>query len=251
MTFRIMALSFIMTLAPVVHADSSTMPHVLLDLEGGLLWQIRNDVQIPNDITGSRFSLVDVIGNGPWSVTRLYVTWNVSENHGLRLLLAPLSVTETAELEAPVDFGGSSFVAGIPTLATYKFNSWRITYRYRFHGGKHWQWWIGITAKIRDAKIRLDQGAKVAEKNDVGFVPLLHFAGDWRIAAHWTAELDIDALAGGPGRAEDACVKLRYHFDDRWSMAGGYRTVEGGADVDEVYNFAWLNYAVISVRLTF
>ena len=26
-------------------------------------------------------------------------------------------------------------------------------------------------------------------------------------------------------------------------MAFGYRTVEGGADVDEVYNFAWFNYA--------
>ena len=26
-------------------------------------------------------------------------------------------------------------------------------------------------------------------------------------------------------------------------------TVEGGADVDEVYNFAWLHYAVVSVRV--
>jgi hypothetical protein len=29
----------------------------------------------------------------------------------------------------------------------------------------------------------------------------------------------------------------------------GYRTVEGGADNDEVYNFAWLHYAVAGVEL--
>lgn len=251
MMFSLIGLLLIATLATGVRADSSATPGLLLELEGGALWQSRNDVQIPNDVTGTRFSLVDVVGKGPWPATRLYATWNISEKHGLRLLLAPLSVTETAELEAPVDFAGSNFVAGVPTEATYKFNSWRISYRYRFHAGEHWRWWIGFTAKIRDAKIRLDQGAEVAEKTNVGFVPLLHIAGTWRIASQWTADLDVDALAGGPGRAEDASLKLRYHFDDRWSIAGGYRTVEGGADVDEVYNFAWLHYAVVATRLAF
>ncbi len=58
-------------------------------------------------------------------------------------------------------------------------------------------------------------------------------------------------MAGGPGRAEDLALKLRYHLHDRLSVAGGYRTVEGGADVDEVYNFAWLHYAVLSARVGF
>jgi hypothetical protein len=34
---------------------------------------------------------------------------------------------------------------------------------------------------------------------------------------------------------------------DRWSILAGYRTVEGGADVEAVYSFAWLHYAVVSV----
>ena len=251
MILSLIGLLFMTIPATATRADSSATPGLLLELEGGAVWQSLKDVQIPNDITGTRFSLVDVIGKGPWPAVRLYATWNINESHGLRLLLAPLSVTETAELHAPVDFAGSSFVAGIPTKATYKFNSWRLSYRYRFHAGEHWRWWIGFTAKIRDAKIRLDQGAEVAEKTDVGFVPLLHIAGTWRIASHWTAELDIDALAGGPGRAEDASLKLRYQFNDRWSMAVGYRTVEGGADVEEVYNFAWLHYAVVATSWVF
>jgi hypothetical protein len=34
-------------------------------------------------------------------------------------------------------------------------------------------------------------------------------------------------------------------------VSAGYRTVEGGADVDEVYNFAWLHYAVLSASYRF
>jgi hypothetical protein len=232
-------------------AEAGGTPRWIFEIEGGAVWQSQNDVQIPNDETGTRFSLVDVIGEGPWPAGRLYLTWNINQKHGLRVLLAPLSITETATLTDPVDFAGSSFAAGVPTEATYKFNSWRLSYRYRFHGGERWRWWIGFTAKIRDAKIRLDQGAVAAEKTDLGFVPLLHLAADWRFADHWSADLDVDGLAGGPGRAVDGALKLRYHFGESWSLAAGYRTVEGGADVDEVYSFAWLHYAVASLRLGF
>ena len=251
MVLSLIGLLLVVLPEQAVRADSTVTPRLQLELEGGVVWKSRNNVQIPNDATGTRFSLVDLTGKGPWPAARLYATWNTSEKHGLRLLLAPLSVTETAVLGAPVEFAGGSFVAGVRAEATYKFNSWRLTYRYRFHAGEHWRWWIGLTAKIRDAKIRLKQGADAAVKTDVGFVPLLHIAGIWRVASDWAAELDIDALAGGPGRAEDATLKLKYRLGDRWSVTGGYRTVEGGADVDEVHNFAWLHYAVFSASLAF
>ena len=52
-------------------------------------------------------------------------------------------------------------------------------------------------------------------------------------------------------RAVDLALKVGYDFNDHWGITAGYRTVEGGADVDEVYNFAWLHYAVVSVGLAF
>ena len=93
------------------------VPRLQVELEGGTVWQGRNVVQIPNEASATRFSLNDVIGGGPWPVARLQTTWNINEKHGLRLLLAPLSVTETAELQTPVTFAGSSFAAGVPTDA--------------------------------------------------------------------------------------------------------------------------------------
>lgn len=251
MTIALGGLGLAAAPAAAMQPDSRNTPTLQLEVEGGALWQGRNDVQVPNDAAGTRFSLVDVAGNGPWPVARLYATWNINERHGVRVLLAPLRIHETGTLDAPVDFAGGTFATGIPTEDTYQFNSWRLTYRYRFHDGEDWRWWVGFTAKVRDAKIRLEQGPTAAEKTDVGFVPLLHVAGIRRITDRWSAELDVDALAGGPGRAEDAALKLRYQVNRRWSVAGGYRTVEGGADVDEVYAFAWLHYAVLSARVAF
>ena len=87
------------------------------------MWQASNDVQIPNDELGTRFSLKDLVGQGPWPAGRLYLTWNVNRRHSLRALLAPLSYTETGSFESPVDFAGESYLPGLPTEATYQFNS--------------------------------------------------------------------------------------------------------------------------------
>jgi hypothetical protein len=61
---------------------------------------------------------------------------------------------------------------------------------------------------VRDAKIELAQGATTSRKTDLGFVPLLHIAGDRRFAPGWQLGLDAGALAGGPGRAEDVALTL-------------------------------------------
>jgi hypothetical protein len=229
--------------------ESTSDIHV--EIEAGPVWQSRNDVQIPNDASGTRFSLVDLAGTGPWPAARLYLTWNINTRHSLRALLAPLSYSETGTCTTAIDFAGTTFAASTPVQATYQFNSWRVSYRYRVYDGSRWRWWIGFTAKIRDAKIELERAGASAQKTDVGFVPLLHLGAWVRLAGPWTLVFDLDALAGGPGRAEDIAVKLAYGLSDRWRVAAGYRTVEGGADVSEVYNFAWFHYAVLSATYSF
>lgn len=229
----------------------SSLSTFVVELEVGPVWQSRNDVQIPNNASGTRFSLVDLVGTGPSPAARLYILWNIHERHGLRVLLAPLSYTESGQFPTTVNFAGGTFRAGVPVDATYKFNSWRLSYRYNVYRGIDWRWWIGFTAKLRDAKIQLEQGGTAAAKTDLGFVPLLHLAGQVRLSSEWSAELDVDGLAGGPGRAVDGSLKLRYDLNSSWSLAAGYRTVEGGADVEEVYNFAWLHYAAVSAVYQF
>jgi len=242
-------IALVLTLALLLGSTAPAFgdPSWQLELEGGPVWQGRNDVQIPNDATATRFSLVDVVGRGPTFAGRALLTWNPQPRHGLRLLLAPLTIQETGVPEADLGFAGADYVAGDPLEATYQFNSWRLGYRYRFrdHGGL--RLWVGFTAKIRDAKVELRQGDTTSRDTDVGFVPLLHLAADWEFASRWRAVLDLDGLAGGPGRAFDIAGKLVHDLGARWAVAAGYRTIEGGADVEAVYNFAWLHYAVVSV----
>lgn len=227
-------------------AAAAQTPTLELELEGGPAWQSYNDVEIPNDGTATRFSLKDLAGAGPWPVGRIYLTWNLSERHGVRLLLAPFSLTETGTVSGPLSFASASFTESAPVEATYTFNSYRASYRWRLHSGDRSTAWLGFTAKVRDASIGLAQGATSGRKDDLGFVPLLHLAVDWRPGSRWSLSVDADALAGGPGRAVDASLKLGYDINDRWSIRAGYRALEGGADVESVYSFAWLQYVAAS-----
>jgi hypothetical protein len=234
-------------LMAVPAARAQQVPTIEIELEGGPVWQSRNKVQIPNDASGTRFSLVDLVGHGPWPAGRLYLTWNINDRHSIRALLAPLKVKETGSLTDPASFAGGTFQEGDPVEGTYRFNSWRLGYRYRFSPLPALDLWVGFTAKLRDAEIRLQQGAVSARDTDLGFVPLLHLAADWRFVTRGHLLFDFDGLAGGPGRAFDTALKVGYDLSDRWRLSAGYRTLEGGADVESVYNFAWLHYGVLSM----
>jgi hypothetical protein len=225
-------------------------PKFRLEVEAGPVWQTRNDVQIPSD-TGTRFSLIDIQGKGPFAYPRVYLDWQIRGRHGLRLLYAPLSIKGTGSLSVPVRFEDSEFLPGAPVEAGYQFNSYRLTYRYRFHKGPKWQWSIGATAKVRDARIDLRQGGVYAVNDNVGVVPLAHLDAECRLAERWHFVFDLDGLAAPQGRAFDAAVKLRYDLTENWSLAAGYRTLEGGADTDTVYTFAWLHYAAFSIAYRF
>jgi hypothetical protein len=109
----------------------------------------------------------------------------------------------------------------------------------------------GATAKVRDAKIKLTQNSAGAQDSDVGFVPLLHLAARYRMNGRWYLAADFDGLAGGPGRAIDLALKLGYRVGDRLDVQLGYRTLEGGADTDDVYNFAWFNTALLGLQYRF
>lgn len=217
-----------------------------LNLETGVVWQSRNNVRIPGD-DGTRFSLVDVAGKGPYSFYRLESLVNLDANQQLRFLIAPFKYTENGELDKDVFFVDQNFLAGQPTRATYKFNSYRISYRYRVQNSAPWQWWLGGTAKIRDAKVAISQGNNQARDTNVGFVPLVNLYGKYQMNPFWKMVLDLDGLVGPQGRAIDLGIKFHYQLNRQWYLGAGYRTLEGGVDNDSVYNFAWFNYALLTV----
>ena len=59
-----------------------------------------------------------------------------------------------------------------------------------------------------------------------------------------------DALVGPVGRAEDVFLGFVYQPSSRVGVRAGYRLIEGGADVDQVYNFAFIHFAALGLRVT-
>ena len=217
-----------------------------LELEGQILWQGRNDARIPGD-TGSRFSLRDVIST-PVGGLRVEPTYVISERHQLRGVFAPLTLEGTDRLTQSVRFQKTDFNAAIPVDASFKFNSYRLTYRYRFFDNKKWLVYGGLTAKVRDAHIKIRQGNSFEESTNVGFVPLLHAAASYRFLPELSAEFEADALAAPQGRAEDLRIGLRWNIvPSGFSALLGYRLLEGGADNSKVFTFALFHYGTLAV----
>ncbi|MFC1863450.1 hypothetical protein ACFL1Z_05810 [Thermodesulfobacteriota bacterium] len=230
--------------------DQKDWDRFRFEVEAGPVWQNKNDVRIPGN-SGTKFSFKDLTGSGPYASGRFTFDWNIRKKHGLRFLVAPLQIEGTGTFDQPVDFAGATFAPGVSTKGKYKFNTYRITYRYLLLNKNALRLRVGGTLLVRDAEIELEQSGVKSSDSNVGVAPLLYVSGEWDFAQRWTAILDFDGLAGGPGRVLDLALKVRYDLTDRWSVGAGYRMLEGGADTDDVYNFSWFNYALLTVGYRF
>ena len=231
----------------VVLASSARGGDLRASLEAGPAWQTRNDFRIPGD-GGTLVELAEY-DPGPVAAVRATLTWDLSARQSLRLLAAPLRLETTFTPDSPVVFQDLVFPSGRPTDATYVFNSYRLSWYWRFPPGEKWSFRLGATLKVRDAEIGLagDPGSSV--KEDLGVVPLLYLYARYQATDRFALELEADALAAPQGRAEDVSLKGVFRLSDRVELDLGYRLLEGGADNDDVYTFAFFHYAVAGVRV--
>lgn len=221
-----------------------------IDFETGAVFTGYNDVRIPGD-QGTLFSLkYDLIPKTEFFY-RIRFNYTIKSRHTLSLLFAPLETKSEGSVPNDIFFEGVVFPANTELVGTYKFNSYRLTYRYDFVQKPRFEFGLGITAKIRDAKIALSSPGLTSEKTDVGFVPIINFRLLWKIDDKFGLLLDGDALAAPQGRAEDVLIAATYKFSDNLGIRAGYRILEGGADNDKVYNFALFHYASVGISYTF
>jgi hypothetical protein len=139
----------------------------------------------------------------------------------------------------------------VPTDLEYGLGTLRFTYRYRFYEGPMWRWKIGFTGTVRGTFVSLEQPEKYREYSDVGFFPLAYIGGEARLSERWRFVLDFEGFAIPQERLLDLAAQLKYSISNRWELTFGYRTIEAGMDREEIFNSAWFNYAVGSIRFRF
>ena len=228
----------------------ASFAQTVLEVEGAYVIPGYNDVAIPGN-TGTRFSLTEDLEAEETYAFRLRASYTFAEKHWVALLAAPLTMKSHGTLDKNVDFNGKTFAAGTPLDATYRFDSYRLIYRYRIHKSDEWQFSFGAAAKVRDAAIKLEGGGIESEKTNTGVVPLLSFDVSWTPMEKLHLLIDGEALAAPQGRAEDILFAVQYDVSRQLSLKTGYRILEGGSDSDEVYTFALFHQIVVGAAWSF
>jgi hypothetical protein len=210
------ALISLFAIISILGYSSNILAQWFLDFENGLVTSGYNDVQIPRD-TGTRFSLTDDLKTDSSYFFRIRFGYHWKCRHTISVFAAPLTLKAAGKVDKEVVFFEKTFPANTPFTAQYTFNSYRLTYRYDFVRKQKWEVGIGFTAKIRDAVVKVEG----------------------------------DAAAAAQGRAEDVLLTLQYSLNEKVHFRAGYRFIEGGADVEEVYNFSLIHFFSAGLTISF
>jgi hypothetical protein len=222
-----------------------------LEIEGGAAFTGYNDVRIPSE-TGDMVSLATDTIPDPAFAFRARGGFTFGGRHTVMALVAPLTVRGSGTLDREVTYNGTTFAAGTEIESIYRFDSYRLTYRYTFVDSESLYFAAGITAKLRSADIALMSATGYAHRSDLGAVPLVNMRAEWKFARPLSLVIDADALVTPFGRAEDVLAALQYQASDTVSYRLGYRVLEGGSDGGgSVYTFALFHYAVAGMTVRF
>ncbi|MGD9939684.1 MAG: hypothetical protein AB7T74_07770 [Clostridia bacterium] len=242
---RSLALILFILVALNAYADG------FIELEAGVAFTGYNDVQIPSD-TGTRLSLATDTDSEPALALRVRAGYTFADRHTVMFLAAPLTVRGTGTLDESVSYYGVSFPAGTEVESEYRFDSYRLTYKYTFLDNNDFTLAAGLTGKVRSADIALMYESGYARRTDLGVVPLIHLMAEWKATPEIGLLLDADALVTPFGRAEDVLAALQYRQSDRVSYRVGYRVLEGGSDGGGgVYTFALFHYITAGMTVRF
>ena len=221
-------------------------------LESGMVFTQYNDVRAPNgdNDSGSLFSLKDDFQEVQTPVYfRAEARYLFNEKHTVEVTAAPLAVESNDYIGNTIEFENQAF-EGNNISVNYQFNTYRLSYRYRIIDRSRFLMDLGASLLVRDAAITIRQDDRQASNTDLGYVPLISLNTVYKINEQFHAVLKGDALVGPVGRAEDFFLGLQYNPSSKLALKAGYRLIEGGADVDQVYNFAFFHFASFGLAYT-
>ncbi len=228
---------------------SAAGAQAFVDIEGGVAFTGYNDVAIPAE-TGTKISLATDTVAAPAPAARVRFGSVFGGRHTVSVLYAPLTVRGAGTPDRDLSYRDKTFASGVKVESAYRFDSYRLTYRYTFLDSERWNIGVGVTGKVRSADIALMSDSGYAHRSDLGAVPLVNFRAQWNFARPWSALLEADALVTPFGRAEDALLALQYRSSDRVSFRAGYRVLEGGSDGGgNVYTFALFHYLTAGITV--
>jgi hypothetical protein len=138
-----------------------------LEFESGLVFPGYNDVRIP--ITPEHHFRWPVISS--LKANHIFACgWHYIMRDRHAFSFSPhLLVGGSGISGRQIDFQQTTFPSGTDIDAVYRFDSYRLTYRYEYLPSPEFNLGLGFTAKIRDAAVSLKSENQFAEKNQYRF----------------------------------------------------------------------------------
>jgi hypothetical protein len=232
-----------------LNSNLTANAQTFVNLESGALFTGMNDIR--NGSNGTLFSLKNDFQTPVSPFLRLRVGYLLNEKNHFSLLYAPLKIVETGTLEKDLLFDEKTFKANLPIEVVYKFNSYRFTYNRKIISKNNFKLGIGLSAKIRDAGVSLQNRDLLRGNFSVGFVPLFNLIANWNISQKMGVDFFGEGLAASKGRAIDLSLSGRYSFNKNLQGNLGYRLLEGGANGTNRYNFIQLHFIFVSLNYAF
>jgi len=243
---------FLIVLSCIFISQQAVQAQISITAESGLAINGYNKVRFFNETgnKGDLFSLTDDFSTTkPTAYARIELKWQFLDRNIIELTAAPLAFDYSGLQLNSLRFGDNIYSAtGAETTARYEFNTYRASYRYQFIQSEKWRLSAGASLLVRDARIAVAQGNLSEETTDLGFVPLVSFDISYLCSEKINFILKGDALVGPVGRAEDVLLGATYQLvDEHLKLRAGYRIIEGGADVSQVYNFSLIHFAALGL----
>jgi hypothetical protein len=232
-----------------LNSSLSTNAQSFVNLESGAIFTEINDIRNGNN--GTIFSLKNDFQTPVIPFLRFRIGYLVNGKNHFSILYAPLKIVETGTIEKDIVFDGKNFKANVPIEVVYKFNSYRFTYNRRIISKDNFNLGLGLSAKIRDAGVSLNNREFLSQNFSIGFVPLINLIASWDISQKMGVDFFGEGIAASKGRAIDLSLSGRYNFSNYLQGNIGYRLLEGGANGTNRYNFIQLHFVFVSLNYSF
>ena len=222
---------------------------ILLEWELGMAWVGRNDIRVPGD-GGTTFSMVNDLETEPEFAQRIRVGGLFGGRHVITFLYIPFRIQAEGAFDQPVSFEGITFQDGVPTLAQYRANTGRLSYRYGTVASEGFRLRVGGSATLRDTKISLENAAgEAASQSGLDFLPLLAADARWFFTEAMSALVDVEGMLMPEGGALDALIAVDVEPADRFRFRVGYRMTQTKVDRIHLYNSLLTHHFVIGISL--
>ncbi len=233
------------------------------DIETGIVKVNRNDASSSwknssgelNGIDGTLFSYANDFNNPvkPLFRFRANYTFGKSKKHFLSFLAAPVQYKTEGALNKSITFNSTVFETNQQTEGFYKFNGYRLTYRYNFIQRNNLVLGLGLTLNLRDAEFSLKQGSKYERNYNRGLVPLINTYVNYKFTDKFGVLVDGDVFyIDNTGGAIDYLTGFNYALNKNISLKTGYRFFSGvGSEKGNVYNKLFVSSFVIGGVINF